>query len=80
MHARGEDTLYSLARHHGIEEGPDSIVGGGDYFDMGSKVTCGARLEDVEFGVVRAVQQQAVLHNEMRQELVCRESQSRTRR
>ncbi len=42
MHARGEDTLYSLARHHGMEDGPDSIVRGGDYLDMRSEVTCGA--------------------------------------
>jgi hypothetical protein len=77
MHACGEDTLYSLARYHGIEERPDSIVGGDDYFDMRSKVMCGAGYEDVEFGVVGAVQQQAVLHNEVGQEFVCGEASRR---
>ena len=77
MHARGEDTLYSLARYHGIEERPDSIVGGGDYFDMRSKVMCGAGQKDVEFGVVGAVQQQAVLYNEVGQEFVRGEASRR---
>jgi hypothetical protein len=71
MHARCEHTLYSFTRHHGIEERPDSIVGGDDCFDTGSKVTCRAGLDDVEFGVVRAVQQQAMSLNEVGQEFVC---------
>jgi hypothetical protein len=70
VHARGEDTIDSFARHDGIEEGPDPIVGGDDCFDMGSEVTCGAWADDVELGVVRAVQQQTVLQNEVGQKLV----------
>ena len=56
MHAGGEDTVDSLARDHGIEDGPDAIVGGDDHFHMRSKVMCGAGLKDVEFGVVGTVQ------------------------
>lgn len=77
MHTCGEDTLYSLPRDHGIEERPDSIVGGGDYFNLRSKVTCGTGFEDFELAVVRAVQQQAVLHNKVRQEFVCGEARRR---
>lgn len=70
MHACGEHTLDPLARDHGIEDGPDAIVGGDDHVHMRSEVTCAAGLEDVEFGVVGAVQQEAVSHNEVGQELV----------
>jgi len=71
MHARREHALHSFARHHRIEERPDSVVGCDDCFDTGSKVTCRAGLDDVELGVVRAVQQQAVSLDEVGQELVC---------
>ena len=70
MRACGEDTLDSLARDHRVEERPDAIVGGGNDLDLRAKVTCGPGFEDFEFGVVRAVQQQAVLHDEVRQEVV----------
>jgi hypothetical protein len=71
MQARCEHTLYAFTRHHGIEERPDSVVGGRDCFDTGSKVTCRAGLDDVELGVVRPVQQQAMSLDEVRQEFVC---------
>ena len=71
MHARCEHTLSPVTRHHGIEERPDSIVGGDDCFDTSSKVTRRAGLDDVEFGVIRAVQQQTMSLNEVGQEFVC---------
>jgi hypothetical protein len=71
MHARCEHTLYAFTRHHGIEERPDAIVRGRDCFDTRSKVTCRAGLDDVELGVVRAVQQQAMSLDEVGQEFVC---------
>ena len=63
-----------MARHRGIEERPDPIVGGDDHVDLRSKVMCGAGHKDVVLGVVGAVEQEAVLHNEVGQELVRGES------
>ena len=55
MQARGEDAFDSVARDYGVEEGPDSIVCGRDCLDMGSEVTGGAGLDDLELCVVRPV-------------------------
>ena len=71
MEARREDTLDSVACDDGVEERPDSIVSGDYGFDMRSKVMRGARLDDIEIRVVRPVQQQAVVQDEVSQELVC---------
>ena len=72
MEARREDTLDSVACDDGVEEWPDSIVSGDYGFDMRSKVMCGAGLDDLEIRVVRPVQQQAVMQNEVSQEFVRR--------
>ena len=55
MKARGEDTLDSVACDDGVEDGPDSIIRGGDGVDIRSKVTRRTRLEDLEVRVVRSV-------------------------
>jgi hypothetical protein len=55
MQARGEDTINAVACDDGVEDWPDSIVCGGDGFDMRSKVARGAGLDDLEIRVVRPV-------------------------
>jgi hypothetical protein len=71
MHARRKYPVYSFTRHHCIEEWPDSVVGSDNCFDAGTEIVRRAGLNDVEFCVVRAVQQQAMSFNEVGQEFVC---------
>ena len=72
MRAGREDSLDPLARDNCVEDGPDTVVARDHREELGVVVTRWPRLEHLELGVIRAVQEEIVLDHEVRQQLVQR--------
>ena len=72
MQAGREDALAAVAGDDRVEDRPDAVVARDDCLQLGLEVARRARLEQLQRGVVRTVQEQAVLGDEVGQQLVQR--------
>jgi len=72
VRAGREDSLDAVARDDRVEDRPDAVVARNRSEELGVIVTRRPRLEYLQLGVIRAMEEQVVLHDEVRQQLVQR--------